>query len=55
MLHLFVDYDAWEYMLNNKRPIEDIFIGNKCRINRYPDSYEVDKDFWYYFSNIYTG
>ena len=54
-LYLYVDYDAWQYMLKNKRPIEDIFIGNKCRIDRYPDSYDVDKDFWYHFSNIYTG
>jgi len=54
-LYLYVNCNAWKYMLENKRPIEDIFIGNACRIDRYPDSYDVDKDFWHHFSNIYTG
>jgi CMP-N-acetylneuraminate monooxygenase len=55
LLYLFVDRNAIDYIITNKRPIEDIFIGNACRIDRYPDTYDVDKDFWHYFSNIYRG
>ena len=55
ILKLRIKLGSLMYVINNKRPLEDIITGYQCVVDREPNDFKVDKRFWYHFSNIYTG
>jgi CMP-N-acetylneuraminate monooxygenase len=50
-LQLKVRKDSFHWVLENKKPWEELSIGFQCQIDRVPDVYNVD--FWFHFTNIY--
>tara|TARA_R100001082_G_scaffold76742_1_gene44660 strand:- start:137 stop:1675 length:1539 start_codon:yes stop_codon:yes gene_type:complete len=55
VLKLRIKLGSLLYVIKNQRPLEDIITGYQCVVDREPNDFKVDKDFWYHFSNIYTG
>ena len=55
ILKLSIKLRSFLYVIKNKRPLEDIITGYQCVVDREPNNFKVDKDFWYHFTNVYTG
>jgi len=51
ILNLNIRAEAFNEIIENKLPWEDLLIGFHCRVNRYPDIY--NSNFWYHFTNKY--
>jgi CMP-N-acetylneuraminate monooxygenase len=51
LLNLKVRRDSFNWVIKNNIPFEDLSIGFQCRIERFPDIYNVK--FWDHFTNIY--
>jgi CMP-N-acetylneuraminate monooxygenase len=52
-LQIRVRRDELHEVITNGKPWEDLSIGFQCRIYRNPDIY--NSEFWYHFTNNYTG
>ena len=50
-LHVKCRKESFLHTIYNKEPWEDLSIGFQCKIDRYPNEYNVK--FWYYFTNKY--
>ena len=50
-LRLKVRKDSFYWVIKNNMPFEDLSIGFQCKIDRVPDTYNVN--FWNHFTNIY--
>jgi len=52
-LRIQVRKDSFYWVLKNNMPFEDLSIGFQCKIDRFPDIYNVN--FWNHFSNTYIA
>lgn len=50
-LRIKVRKDSFFWVIKNNIPFEDLSIGFQCKIDRVPDTYNVN--FWNHFTNIY--